>query len=191
MTADLSLNEAARPAAPRIEGATEAHRRQGGRLALIHAMYLREMAQTRQLVDQIEAAETAAAARDGARALAARLDEMPMLRNLRLFGALCGQHCAHVMAHHDIEEAHMFPHLDRAAGAGFAPVLAKLRAEHEVIHARLEALALAVQEMMQAPGAAAYGPLKAAFEALYTDMQSHFGYEETELREALGVYGGV
>ena len=188
---DLSLNEAARPRAPRIPGATDAQRRQGGRLALIHAMYLQDMARTRSLVEEIEAAATPDEARDGAEALAARLEEMPMLRNLRLFGSLCGQHCAHVMAHHDIEEAHMFPHLDRTTGEGFAPVLAKLRAEHEVIHARLEALALATQQMMQAPGAAAYAPLKEAFDALHADMESHFGYEETELREALGVYGGV
>src|SRR5690606_7177264 len=51
-TIDL-LDPSTRPKAPRIEGATDAHRRRGRRLAMIHEMHLRQMAHVRQVMEHV------------------------------------------------------------------------------------------------------------------------------------------
>jgi hypothetical protein len=60
------LDDATRPKAPRIEGATEAHRRHGRRLAMIHRLHLQQLAQVRRVMEKVEAGEAGSDTLDGA-----------------------------------------------------------------------------------------------------------------------------
>ncbi|WP_424929008.1 hemerythrin domain-containing protein [Amaricoccus tamworthensis] len=180
---DLSaLKVHARPRAPKIPGATDAQREQGRSLAMIHAMHLSDMAMIRQMVERIE--HDRSAAKD----LAEAVPELAMTRNLRNFGALCGRECNNLLFHHGAEEHHMFPALEELGDTGLRAVIAKLREEHEVIHALLEDLGTGAMAVMQSPDPSTYAALRDTFEMLDAAIRSHFGYEETELQEALGVF---
>ena len=177
----LSLNEAARPTAPVLPHATKADRRKGRHLAMIHAGYLRDMARIAAVIDRIEAGSTPPAH------LAQIVLATDMAQNYRAFGSLCGQECQILNMHHNIEEQRMFPDLERRA-SGFVAVVAKLRAEHAVVHELLERLAAASQQIMDAPDPDGFTQLRAIFAALHGVVASHFKYEETALEEAIGVY---
>jgi len=180
---DISdLREQDRPRAPKIPGATDAQRQQGRVLAMIHASYLENMAQLRGLVEHIDTDRTAAAT------LAETIDNLQMTRNLRTFGALCGRECHHLLFHHGAEEHHVFPALEARAEQGVRAVIAKLKEEHVVIHALLEALSGQANALMATPDPAAYAELKDTFGKLEAVLKSHFRYEETELEEALGFH---
>ena len=179
------LKEAERPKAPPIEGATDLQRRQGRQLAAIHRMHLQQMGQVRRVMEGIAAGSTAPAA------LAKAVPEMEMTRNYRQFGNLCGQECQFLDYHHGAEEHRVFPHLEARASDGLRKVIAKLREEHEVVHALLERLYADAVRLVQNPGEDAFDEARQTFDALERVVRSHFGYEEDELEEALGVYGGL
>lgn len=176
------LNEAARPKARKLHGVTPAQRAKGRHLAAIHRLHLRDMAQLKALIDQIEHDRAVAST------LADTLDTMVMADNLRRFGALCGRECNHLFFHHGAEEQQLFPAVETRAGAAFAPLIAKLRAEHEVIHALIEALRDGAQALIASPDDATYTALRDTFTRLHAGLKSHFHYEETELEEALGTF---
>lgn len=178
---ELSLDEAARPAAPPLPDATDGHRRKGRQLAVIHAGYLRDMARIAAVIARIEAGDTPPAH------LAQIVLATDMAQNYRAFGSLCGQECQILNMHHSIEEHHMFPDLE-ARATGFGAVVAKLRAEHKVVHELLERLAAAAHGMMQTPDADSFAALRDIYRQLHMVVQSHFKYEETALEEAIGVY---
>ncbi|MCC0031057.1 MAG: hemerythrin domain-containing protein [Brucellaceae bacterium] len=179
--ADLKENE--RPRAPKIEGLSEAQRALGRRLSMIHAMHLRDVAQLRALVDRIDQDRAAAGQ------LSEALEGLDMTRNLRTFGVLCGRECNNLLFHHGAEEHHVFPALEEQADAPLAAVLAKLRQEHEVIHALLEALHAGASAIYDSPDDATYAALRDTFGQLEATLKSHFGYEETELEDVLGLTG--
>jgi hypothetical protein len=165
-----------------MDGVTAAQRARGRHLALIHDMYLQELAHVRRTMELVEAEQRPP------QALADAVDAMPMLDGVRRFGTLCGRQCHMLLIHHAIEEQSIFPALDRA-DSGLGPVIARLRAEHAVIHALLERLAEAASIAARAPGPDGLAAVKAAFEALDPAIRSHFRYEQTELEEALGYWG--
>ncbi len=179
------LKEDARPKAPRIEGATDMHRRQGRQLAMIHRMHLQQMAGVRRVLEGIAAGQEAPAA------LADAVPRMEMLNNYRQFGNLCGQECQFLDYHHGAEEHDIFPHLASRGSDGLRKVIDKLHEEHEVVHALLEWLYSDAVRLVRDPGREAFDEARATFEALERVVRSHFGYEEVELEEALGVYGGL
>ena len=179
------LKEAERPRAPAIPGATALQRRQGRQLAAIHRMHLQQMGQVRRMMEAIAAGHTDPAA------LARAVPEMEMTRNYRQFGNLCGQECQFLDYHHGAEEHRVFPHLEARGSDGLRKVIAKLREEHEVVHALLERLYADAVRLVQDPGAEAFDEARQTFDALERVVRSHFGYEEEELEEALGVYGGL
>ena len=179
--ADLKENE--RPRAPKIEGLSEAQRELGRRLSMIHAMHLRDIAQLRVLVDRIDHDRAAVGQ------LSETLEGLDMTRNLRAFGVLCGRECNNLLFHHGAEEHHVFPALEERADAPLAAVLAKLRQEHEVIHALLEALHAGAGAIYDSPDDASYSSLRETFGQLEAALKSHFGYEETELEDVLGLTG--
>lgn len=179
------LDEAARPSAPAIQGATNAHRAFGRQLAMIHAHHRRELAQVRRVVTRIE--EDASAAGD----LAETLSTMAIAQNLRLFGAICGRECQHLQFHHNIEEGHTFPTLEQSGSKGLRAVVAKLRKEHVVVHTLIATLAERGAAFVQKPGATTLADLKEVISNLEEVVDSHFSYEERELEEALGVHGGL
>lgn len=109
------------------------------------------------------------------------------MHNYRRFGALCGQHCQIIEMHHSIEDQAIFPHLS-AKSAALKPVIDRLIAEHEVVHALLLKLVDELQQLVSGPSPAQFARAKEVYEALEKLLISHFGYEEQEIGDALGVY---
>ncbi|MCA0044359.1 hemerythrin domain-containing protein [Celeribacter litoreus] len=180
-----ALHEAERPKAPKLEDATDMDRRQGRMLAEIHKMHLSELAMTRRLLTQIETG----GAEPGA--LREALDEMAMTRNFRAFGNLCGRSCQIINGHHNIEEYDTFVRVEAGGHAGINAVVTKLRAEHKVIHALIEHLYSAAVDLVQDPTEEHYRMAVEKFEQFEAVVKSHFGYEEVELEEALGLFNAL
>ena len=88
--------------------------------------------------------------------------------------------------HHTIEDQDIFPRLRR--NEGLRPVLDRLQAEHVTIHALSERLQTELRAIALDPAAAAASSLAEIFAVFARTVASHFGYEETQLEEALGVY---
>ena len=177
-----ALDEGARPKAPRMPEATDAHRAHGRQLGMIHGAHRRELTQLRAIVERIETGASAAGD------LVKAVEDMGMARNLKLFGALCGRECQHLQFHHDIEEQHTFVVLEKRGSKGLRAVVAKLRKEHEIVHALIHALAERASLLMREPSANALEGVREAIDRLEEVVHSHFGYEERELEEALGVH---
>ena len=175
------LKEDQRPSAPPIAGVTDAQRAQGQHLAAIHQYHLREMAQVRALMEVIETNRSAA------QALSEAVDTMTMTGNLRAFGTLCGRECQQLSFHHRAEDGDLFPAVERMGGTPFLALVAKLRAEHEVVHALVDELAAGARALIANPDDAHYAAVRDTFLRLEAVVKSHFRYEETELEEVLGV----
>jgi iron-sulfur cluster repair protein YtfE (RIC family) len=174
------LDDTKRPKAPKYEGVTLAQRRMGNRLRQFHNMHraqLLEVHLAMQAIDQ-DTAE-----------LARKISGLNLRASIQNFGNLCGLECQMLSGHHGIEDAYIFPHLHHNADAAMKKVVERLAAEHLVIHDLLGELDKAARTAGATPDAASYAKLKVAFTDLYTAVLSHFGYEETELEEALGVFG--
>ena len=181
---ELSLDEAARPKAPRVPEATDIHRRQGRQLAAIHNYHLRDMAQIGAVLARIEARD---APPEHLKRLVLSLD---MAENFRAFGSLCGRECQVLKFHHDIESADMFPRIEASGGGMFREIVAKLKAEHEVVHELIIRLGRAADALAVDPSEANFVQAANTFHKLEEVVRSHFGYEETELAEAIGYYLG-
>jgi iron-sulfur cluster repair protein YtfE (RIC family) len=183
--AELTIDEGRRPKAPRIEGATPAHRAQGRRLALIHRMHLEDLDLVGRLLGQVERGEAEAGR------LADEVRALQMTRNYRAFGTLCGRECQVLSFHHTAEDRQIFPQLGAAGSPGLRAVIAQLQAEHEVVHALIERLEVAADGLVARPDAVGFAAAREVFRALEGVVRSHFGYEETELEEALGFHGVI
>jgi Hemerythrin HHE cation binding domain len=181
---DLSLNEAARPKAPPVPAATDTHRRQGRQLAAIHRHYLMEMAQIAAVLARIDARDTPP---EHLKQIVLSLD---MAENFQAFGSLCGRECQILKFHHDIESTDMFPRIEAAGGGKFREIVAKLKSEHEVVHELIIRLGRAADALTDDPSDANFAQAAATFRKLEEVVRSHFGYEETELAEAIGYYLG-
>ncbi|NDR55841.1 hemerythrin domain-containing protein [Aliiruegeria sabulilitoris] len=181
---ELSLDEADRPKAPPVPEATDIHRRQGRQLAAIHSHYLREMAQIGAVLARIEARD---APPEHLKRLVLSLD---MAENFRAFGSLCGRECQVLKFHHDIESADMFPRIEAAGAGRFREIVAKLKAEHEVVHELIIRLSRAAHTLAEDPSEVNFVQAANTFRKLEEVVRSHFGYEETELVEAIGYYLG-
>jgi iron-sulfur cluster repair protein YtfE (RIC family) len=175
-------DESTRPKAPKIPGVSETQRRQGRRLALFHEMHLRELAKVRRAMAGVFAGEGTADQ------LLVTISSMQMFGNMRQFGNLCGAACEMLTGHHMIEDQYVFPAM-HGKTAGLNMVVERLRAEHLVIHALLVRLEAAAAALITGPGAKTAKDLRAEFGRLEGFVASHFGYEQSELEEALGVYG--
>ncbi|PUB17222.1 hemerythrin domain-containing protein [Yoonia sediminilitoris] len=183
---DLDLNEAARPKAPPVPEATDLHRRQGRQLAAIHRHYLMEMGQIGAVLARIEAGDSPP---ENLKRIVLSLD---MAENLQAFGSLCGRECQVLKFHHDIEGADMFPRVEAAGGGKFREIVAKLKAEHEVVHELIIRLGNAADALTSDPSEENFAQAAATFRKMEEIVRSHFGYEETELAEAIGYYlGGI
>lgn len=180
MTPEELEDEGARPVPPSWPAITRAERAHGRRLAAIHDMYRAELDAVARLLAQIRAGGGDAAT------VAPAVAGMQLARNLALFGTACGRDCALLQNHHDIEEQWMFPPLSDRGGAALAPVMARLIAEHRVIHALIGDLRQAADALATDRGLAAFDLCAARFEALDRAIRSHFRYEERALEEPLG-----
>ncbi|WP_169308739.1 hemerythrin domain-containing protein [Paracoccus gahaiensis] len=180
MTLDELEDAAARPDPPAYPAISRAERAHGRRLAAIHDMYRAELDGVRDLLVRIRAGTAAPGV------LAPAVTGTRLARNMAMFGTACGRDCALLQNHHDIEEQWMFPALSSAGGAALAPVIARLMAEHRLIHALIGDLAAAAGALVAAPDAGAFARCAEGFAALDRAIRSHFGYEERVLEEPLG-----
>lgn len=178
----LDLNEAARPKMPPLAGASDADRRKGKHLAMIHRHYLSEMAQIAQVLERIKAGN------EPPEALAQIILHSEMAKNFEIAGTICGQQCRVLTMHHDIEEHQMFPALAAQGNTALTQVINKLRAEHRVIHELLNRLARAGKVLEHDPTKANFTTAFSVFFKLRSSVMSHFGYEERELEEAIGLF---
>jgi Hemerythrin HHE cation binding domain len=175
-------DDSTRPKAPKIADATEYHRRSGQRLAQFHAMHLRELSRVHRAMEQVFAGNGTADK------LLTTISSMQMISNMRQFGNLCGAACEILTGHHSIEDYYVFPRLKGHTPA-LDKVVERLKAEHLVIHDLIVRLETAAHGLIDKPGTESATALRAAFRQLETFVISHFGYEQTELEEALGYYG--
>ncbi len=183
MTHTITLpDDRTRPAAPKIEGTTDQHRRKGRRLALFHEMHLRELSRVNRAMEQVFAGN------GSAETLITTISSMQMVSNMRQFGNLCGGACNMLTGHHSIEDQWIFPALLGHTN-GLTKVVERLQAEHLVIHDLLEQLEASAVALITDPGTKQAAQLRADYKRLETFVKSHFGYEQTELEEALGYYG--
>ncbi|MCH2096275.1 MAG: hemerythrin domain-containing protein [Rhodobacteraceae bacterium] len=179
---DLTVECGTRPHAPALPGVTEDHRRQGRKLAAIHRMHLMDMARIAALLQRIEAGT------EGPEALNEAVQGLDLTENMRSFGSLCGRECKVLTFHHDAEEYSVFPQLEAQQIEGLSALFARLRAEHEVVHELLQRLERAAMALMFETTEAKFAETQAVFAKLEEVIRSHFGYEETQLEEAIGVF---
>lgn len=180
MTLDDLEDDTTRPKAPPVPGLTPEQRRRGQKLAAIHRMYRQELSAIQRLMNEIgdglarpDALETAVAG-------------MRLTENLALFGSVCGQECAILANHHEIEEQYLFPALALNAVPGMRAVIDRLVAEHGLIHSLLVDLHGAAAQLAATPTPVHFDACATAFQRLDRGIRSHFGYEETELAPTLG-----
>jgi iron-sulfur cluster repair protein YtfE (RIC family) len=170
------LDDTKRPKAPKIDGLSPQQRAQGRRLGWFHNMHRAQLDEVRAAMEQLDVEGL----RDKVAALA-------ISANFRMFGNLCGEECMMLSGHHGIEDAHVFPLLHAAGSNGLRKVVERLMAEHLVVHELIEELEAAAHVLVSAPTEENFTLAKVAFSDLEKCVKSHFGYEETELEEALGV----
>ena len=175
------IDESTRSKAPRIEGATPAHRQQGRRLAMIHAMHLQQIAKVEDVIRQTESGEAEMAK------LGQAVSGLQMSSNYRRFGNLCGQECQVLNFHHTAEDRQIFPALMKGS-EGLRRVVERLMEEHGVIHGLIEMMEAQAVSLIQTPDPAGFQTLKQTFATLAEIVRSHFGYEQVELEEALGYH---
>ncbi|MEO0344342.1 MAG: hemerythrin domain-containing protein [Pseudomonadota bacterium] len=175
---DLSLDEDKRPNTPAIGNGT-APSNNAHHLAEIHRSHLMEIAKARQVLRFVQDGQAAPLK------LMEAMKAMTLTENMRVFGTLCGQECRMLGFHHNAEELHLFPELEGQKIEGLTAVVAKLRAEHKIVHELLERLTKAAANLVSDPSEIHFDNCSEVFQKLETVVKSHFSYEETELRDAI------
>lgn len=176
------LDDATRPAVPKLEGLTEAQRAPGLHLREVHDHLRHNMMTLGKLIERANAGTASSAE------IAAETGDLAMVTNYRRFGNLCGQHCQIVNTHHSIEDYAIFPALAEQ-GPGFKAIADRLRAEHVVVHELLERLIDALNALSSEPGPARFEDAKTVYHALERVLLSHLGWEEEAMGDALGYFG--
>ncbi|MEU8362864.1 LLM class flavin-dependent oxidoreductase [Nonomuraea sp. NPDC048882] len=176
-------DESTRPAGPSPDPNrryTPREQAAGRHLIDVHDHLRAELARLRDLAGQVAAGTLdAGAARD-------HISTMTMRQNNWTLGAYCESYCRLVTMHHSAEDAMVFPHLRRVE-PGLAPVLDRLREEHQAIHKVLERVDRALVAFVTDPSG--LDELRAAVDLLTDTLLSHLSYEEHELVEPLARHG--
>jgi alkanesulfonate monooxygenase SsuD/methylene tetrahydromethanopterin reductase-like flavin-dependent oxidoreductase (luciferase family)/hemerythrin-like domain-containing protein len=152
----------------------------GAHLVDVHDHLRQELAQVRDLLEQVKRGVVSAGA---ARAV---LNRMTMRQNNWTLGAYCAAYCTVVTQHHGLEDNSIFPHL-RRSDPGLGPVLDRLEAEHVVIHDVVEGVDRALVDLIRNPGD--FTEVQKAVDLLTDTLLSHLSYEEQNIVEPLARYG--
>ncbi len=179
---ELHVEFGVRPVMDPLDDVSAHHRRAGAHLAAIHRMHLRDMAYIGQLLEQVKKGE------QSPNRLAKVISTVSLTENMKTFGTLCGRECQVLNFHHNAEETSIFPQLEQQQIDSLSQVVARLREEHLVVHELLERLEHASHQLVIEQSPANFDLAEAVFNQLFTVVKSHFGYEETELRDALGKF---
>ena len=146
----------------------------------VHNHLRSELARLRDLVEQVRDGRTSVGSARSA------INRMTLRQNNWTLGAYCEQYCRVVTGHHSLEDASLFPHLRRVEGA--APVVDRLREEHEVIAELLDHLDRALVALV-ADEEAGTEQLQEVLDLVTDALLSHLSYEERELLHALAQGG--
>ena len=152
----------------------------GQHLVDVHDALRAELAQLRDVIDQVARGQVRA---DAARSL---INTLALRQNNWTLGAFCESYCRIVTAHHSLEDHSVFPHL-RRADPRLAPVLDRLEEEHEVIADVLDRVDRALVALVSDDSA--LSGVQAAVDLLTDTLVSHLSYEERELVEPLARVG--
>ena len=177
---DLNVEFDERPSMPALQNVTEAEQRAGLHLAAIHRMHLRDMQRLAHVLEQVEQGAVSP------EVFAQEVSNVELTHNMRMFGTMCGRECQVLTFHHDAEEHMIFPQLEQQNIQALSRVVARLKQEHLIVHELITRLETAAPALVQNQDEHNFARTKATFVQLQTAVISHFGYEETELREALG-----
>jgi alkanesulfonate monooxygenase SsuD/methylene tetrahydromethanopterin reductase-like flavin-dependent oxidoreductase (luciferase family)/hemerythrin-like domain-containing protein len=166
--------DASRTYSPREQAA-------GQHLIDVHDALRAELAQLRDLVEQVAAGTTDSAA------VRSFINRMTIRQNNWTLGTFCETYCRTVTNHHVLEDRSVFPHL-RRSDAGLEAVIDRLEEEHEQIADLLERVDKALVALVAAEedGIDRVGR---AMDLLTDALLSHFSYEERELIEPLARHG--
>ncbi len=152
----------------------------------IHDHLRQELAQVRDVLDQVRRGQTSIGA---ARSV---VNTMTMRQNNWTLGAYCESYCRVVTGHHTLEDRSVFPHLRRSE-PGLGPVLDRLEDEHQTIHRVLEDFDRALVQLVSGEdrgrGVTALDQVQHAVDVLTDTLLSHLAYEERELIGPLARHG--
>ncbi len=153
----------------------------------IHDHLRRELAQVRDVIDQVRLGLL------GVGAARSIINTMAMRQNNWTLGAYCESYCRVVTGHHTLEDRSVFPHL-RRADPDLGAVLDRLEQEHHVIADVLEQVDEALVGLVAAGEGAtaateALDELQRAVDLLTDTLLSHLSYEERELFHPLALHG--
>ncbi len=160
---------------------TPAEQAAGRHLIDVHDHLRGELAQLRDLVEQVARGTTDAAA------VRSYLNRMAIRQNGWTLGTFCATYCRTVANHHVLEDRSVFPHL-RRSDAALAPVIDRLEHEHEAIADLLEHVDAALVALVD-PGAGGIDGVQRVMDVLTDALLSHFSYEERALVEPLARNG--
>ena len=177
---ELNVKFDERPSMPALQNVTVAEQRAGLHLAAIHRMHLRDMQRLAHVLEQVEQGAVSP------EVFAEEVSNVELSHNMRMFGTMCGRECQVLTFHHDAEEHMIFPQLEQQNIQALSRVVDRLKQEHLIVHELITRLETAAQALVRNPDEQNFAKTKATFAQLHTVVISHFGYEETELREALG-----
>ena len=187
LTASLPWDESARPTYPlrpdpaAQEGYSAHELSTPQHLVDVHDHLRSELAQVRDVVDQVVRGHLAVGAARSA------VNAMTMRQNNWTLGAYCESYCRIVTGHHTNEDVALFPHLRRSDPLA-VPVIDRLEEEHEVIHDVLDDVDRALVALV-ADEAGALDRLREVVDLLTDTLLSHLSYEERELLHPLARYG--
>jgi hypothetical protein len=184
LSAESAWDESTRPTGPaRDPSRTYSAREQaaGRHLIDVHDALRAELAQLRDLVEQVAAGTSNAAA------VRSFITRMTIRQNNWTLGTFCETYCRTVTNHHTLEDRSVFPHL-RRSDAGLGPVIDRLEEEHEQIADLLERVDRALVALVAAEEDGIEG-VGRAMDLLTDALLSHFSYEERELVEPLARHG--
>ena len=153
----------------------------GQHLIDVHDALRAELAQLRDLVGQVAAGASNAAA------VRSFITRMTIRQNNWTLGTFCETYCRTITNHHTLEDRSVFPHLRRSDEA-LGPVIDRLEQEHEQIADLLERVDRALVALVAAEEDG-IGGVGRAMDLLTDALLSHFSYEERELVEPLARLG--
>ncbi|MEO6510728.1 MAG: LLM class flavin-dependent oxidoreductase [Nocardioides sp.] len=187
LSASLPWDEAARPSYAGPDVASYPNATIPQHLVDIHDHLRGELAQVRDIVDQVRRGQLSVGA------ARSEINTMTMRQNNWTLGAYCESYCRIVTGHHTLEDRSVFTHL-RRSDPDLGAVLDRLSEEHVVIHDVLEQVDDALVGLVGAPpyGAdsrTALDELQRALALLTDTLLSHLAYEERELIDPLARYG--
>ena len=187
LTASLPWDESLRPTYPlrpdpaAQEGYSAHQLATPQHLVDVHDHLRSELAQVRDVVDQVVRGHLAVGAARSA------VNAMTMRQNNWTLGAYCESYCRIVTGHHTNEDVALFPHLRRSDPVA-VPVIDRLEEEHEVIHDVLDDVDRALVALV-ADEDGALDRLREVVDLLTDTLLSHLSYEERELLHPLARYG--